>query len=74
MRINKDTRFITQNWTSVGIKTLSEFKPQNVGVVGSICEEGNTRILLHDMVHMTHLDIFGYFIPQYLKTFGQMIG
>ena len=61
VRINDNTRFITQNWTSVGIKTLLEFKSQNVGVVGPTCEEGNTKILTHDMVHRTHLDIFGYY-------------
>ena len=69
VRINDDTRFITQNWTSVGIKTLLEFKPQNVGVVGPTCEEGNKKILTHDMVHMTHLDIFGYYYSPVFENF-----
>ena len=69
VRINDDTRFMTQNWTSVGIKTLLEFKPQNVGVVGPTCEEGNTKILTHDMVHRTHLDIFGYYYSPVFENF-----
>ena len=62
-RINDDTEFITQNWTSLGIEMLANFKPPNVGVVGPTFKQGNTQIMTHDMVHRTHLDIFNYYYP-----------
>ena len=62
-RINDDTKFITKHWTSLGIQTLRNYKPTNVGVVGPTCEQGNTAIMTHDMVHRTHMDIFKYYYP-----------
>lgn len=63
VRINDDTFFLSKNWTTAGIKTLANFVPSNVGVVGPTCGQGNTKILTHDMVHRNHLDIFGYYYP-----------
>ena len=62
-RINDDTKFITKNWTSLGIKTLANYEPTNVGVVGPACRQGNTHIMTHDMVHRTHMEIFNYYYP-----------
>ena len=62
-RINDDTTFMTKNWTSFGIKTLSNFEPANVGVVGPTCRQGNIHVMTHDMVHRTHLLIFNYYYP-----------
>ena len=62
-RINDDTTFMTKNWTSFGIKTLSNFEPANVGVVGPTCRQGNIHVMTHDMVHRTHLEIFNYYYP-----------
>ena len=31
--------------------------------MGPVCHEGNTRILTHDLVHRTHLDIFEHYYP-----------
>ena len=62
-RINDDTKFITKNWTSLGIKTLANYEPTNVGVVGPTCRQGNTHIMTHDMVHRTHMEIFNYYYP-----------
>ena len=62
-RVNDDTKFITKNWTSIGIRTLSNFEPANVGVVGPLCRQGNTHIMTHDMVHRTHMEIFNYYYP-----------
>jgi hypothetical protein len=65
VRIKDDTRFISFNWTSTGIKTLLGFIPTIVGVVGPTFIHANKKkkdrnsILTHDMVHRTHLDIFG---------------
>ena len=67
-RINDDTTFITKNWTSLGIKTLANFKPKNVGVVGPTCRQGNTHIMTHDMVHRTHMEIFNYYYPPVLDN------
>lgn len=63
VRINDDTFFATRNWTTLGIKALNEFKPRNIGVIGPRCNHGNTQILTHDMVHRSHLDIFGFYYP-----------
>ena len=70
-RINDDTTLITQNWTSMGIKMLANFKPPNVGVVGPTCKQGNTAILTHDMVHRTHLEIFNYYFPPVFENLWQ---
>ena len=64
VRINDDTEFITPNWITKGTISLQSFLPQNVGVVGPLCRDGNTEILTHDMVHRTHLQIFnGTYYP-----------
>lgn len=66
VRINDDTKFVTKNWTSAGIKILKNYVPSNVGVVGPNCKQGNQNILTHDMVHRTHLDIFhNYYPPEF---------
>ena len=58
VRVNDDTEFVTDNWTSLGVAALGAFDPPNVGVVGPTCDEGNVAILTHDMTHRTHMDIF----------------
>ena len=58
VRVNDDTEFVTDGWTTPGIQALAAFDPPNVGVVGPTCHEGNAAILTHDMTHRTHLDIF----------------
>ena len=76
VRINDDTEFVTKRWISKGIQNLrKQFKPPNVGVVGPRCDEGNILIITHDMVHRTHLDIFGdEYYPNNLIIGGSMIG
>jgi hypothetical protein len=77
VRINDDTRFISPNWTSTGIKTLLGFIPKNVGVVGPTFIHANKKkedrnpILTHDMVHRTHLDIFEFY---YSPVFDNCLG
>lgn len=63
-RVNDDTRF-TGAWAGTAAARLASFSPPNVGVVGPICEEGNARILTHDLTHRTHMAIFGgvYYPP-----------
>lgn len=63
IRINDDTEFITSGWISHGIAALQSFNPPNIGVVGPTCNEGNVRILTHDMVHRSHLLIFPTYYP-----------
>tara|TARA_X000000368_G_scaffold380117_1_gene335690 strand:+ start:2207 stop:7276 length:5070 start_codon:yes stop_codon:yes gene_type:complete len=63
VRINDDTEFTSHGWISMGVHTLKNFQPPNVGVVGPNCAQGNTKILTHDMVHRTHLDIFKTYYP-----------
>ena len=65
-RINDDTEFVTP-WVSAAINALHSYSPPNVGVVGPICREGNTKIITHDFVHRTHLEIFDYYYPPILS-------
>jgi hypothetical protein len=69
VRINDDSEFITSAWVSKGIKSLESLNPKYVGVVGPNCPDGNTKILTHDMVHRTHLDIFGEYYPDVFDNF-----
>ena len=68
VRTNDDTCFVTKNWTSVAINKLRDYHPENIGVVGPTCKEGNTKILTHDMVHRQHLEIFDFYYPPYLEN------
>lgn len=63
VRVNDDTEFVTKGWMTLGVATLRGFDPSNVGVVGPTCRQGNTKIMTHDMVHRTHLDIFDHYYP-----------
>lgn len=62
-RINDDTELRGADWTAQAVRALERMR--RVGVVGPICDEGNVAILTHDMVHRTHLAIFGglYYPP-----------
>lgn len=68
-RVNDDTEFLSPNWITMGVQILlHQYDPPNLGVVGPLCKEGNIKILTHDMVHRTHIDIFGgYYYP---RVFG----
>lgn len=63
IRVNDDTEFRGRGWLTAAIRVLESFNPPRVGVVGPTCREGNRRILTHDMVHRTHVDIFGDYYP-----------
>ena len=65
-RINDDTEFVTP-WVAQALGTLRGYEPSNVGVVGPVCREGNTKIITHDLVHRTHLAIFDYYYPPILS-------
>jgi hypothetical protein len=69
VRINDDSEFISSAWATLGIKELEALNPKYVGVVGPNCPDGNTRILTHDMVHRTHLEIFGEYYPEVFDNF-----
>ena len=61
VRINDDTQFLTSAWTTTAINELAMGVPSNVGVIGPIVQgpkNVNTKILTHDMVHRTHMEIF----------------
>jgi len=64
VRVNDDSEFLSQRWITASIQALQSYQPPNVGVVGPVCEDGNSWILTHDVVHRTHMDIFqGYYYP-----------
>lgn len=62
-RVNDDTEFVGGGWLVAAVSSLRGYSPPNVGVVGPVCREGNTKILTHDLVHRTHLHIFEYYYP-----------
>jgi hypothetical protein len=62
-RVNDDTQFVGAGWAAQAVGALRRYSPPNVGVVGPVCREGNTRILTHDLVHRTHLRIFEHYYP-----------
>jgi hypothetical protein len=68
VRINDDTEFISNSWITKGINALESLNPRYVGVVGPDCPDGNTQILTHDMVHHTHLRIFGEYYPDVFES------
>jgi len=57
LRSNDDTEFSTVDWGSKLAAALWGLNPPNVGVVGPVCRQGNTKILTHDFTHRTHLEI-----------------
>eukprot|EP01039_Chlorochromonas_danica_P006585 gene6585-7275_t len=63
-RVNDDTELLSK-WPRAFVQTIQRFSPP-VAVVGPFCAQGNSRILTHDFVHRTHMDIFGmnYYPPQ----------
>ena len=65
-RINDDTEFATP-WAQIAVDALQNFNPKNLGAVGPICREGNTKIMTHDMVHRQHLKIFPTYYPSILS-------
>lgn len=62
-RVNDDSEFITPGWITKSVHRLSQYNPPWVGVVGPTCRQGNTKILTHDFVHRTHIDIFDDYYP-----------
>ena len=62
-RVNDDTEFVGTGWAAQAVGALRANTPPNLGVVGPVCNEGNTRILTHDLVHRTHLQIFEHYYP-----------
>jgi hypothetical protein len=67
-RVNDDSEFVSKNWTSMAVKQLQKFKPENLGVVGPTVPQGNSAILVFDFVHRTHLDIFETYYPSQLNN------
>ena len=67
-RVNDDSKIITPGWTEKYIQLLQSYNPPNIGVVGPAHTGGNTRILTHDFVHRTHIEIFGFYYPRIYKN------
>lgn len=63
LRVNDDTEIRTKDWVTMVIKELSTM--DNFGVVGPKSMEGNTNILVHDAVHRSHIDLFGFYYPPF---------
>lgn len=63
-RINDDTE-LTTVWPKIFVATLQSLG-MPYGVVGPYCDQGNQKILTHDFVHRTHMEIFemNYYPPQ----------
>lgn len=64
VRLNDDTEMVTAGWLTLGVDALRAMVPRNVGVVGPTQTLGKKeRIMVHDMVHKTHLHIFKTYYP-----------
>lgn len=63
-RINDDTE-ITAHWPALFVQAVSSLPPP-FGVVGPTCTQGNNRILTHDFVSRTHMEVFemNYYPPE----------
>ena len=68
VRVNDDTEFVTPGWVQIAKDELRKMDPPNVGVVAPVCNQGNTAIFTHDMVHRTHLKIFKTYYPAEFKN------
>lgn len=60
-----DIIFTTIGWMSESIKKLQEHN--NLGMTGP-ADTNNRRLLTQCMVHKTHIDIFGFLLPEELKN------
>eukprot|EP00615_Pteridomonas_danica_P011461 CAMPEP_0114334794 /NCGR_PEP_ID=MMETSP0101-20121206/4618_1 /TAXON_ID=38822 ORGANISM="Pteridomonas danica, Strain PT" /NCGR_SAMPLE_ID=MMETSP0101 /ASSEMBLY_ACC=CAM_ASM_000211 /LENGTH=160 /DNA_ID=CAMNT_0001466183 /DNA_START=177 /DNA_END=656 /DNA_ORIENTATION=- len=66
-RVNDDSEMASQKWASKMIHQLSQLNPPNVGAVGPLCKQGNTKILTHDFTSRIHVEIFdGFYYPKEL--------
>lgn len=63
VRVNDDSEFVTMNWTDIIVDEL--VRMDNFGVVGPKSLEGNTDILVHDAVHKSHIELFGFYYPPF---------
>jgi hypothetical protein len=63
VRVNEDSAFASQGWITKAINVLASFVPSNVGVVEPTSSQGDFKILNHDMIHRTHLEIFDNYYP-----------
>ena len=75
-RVNDDTEFKRDSWTSKFVKALQKLRSSDesplLGVVGPSCPQGNRAILTHDFTHKTHLAVFGtYYPPELVCTCSQ---
>jgi len=63
-RINDDTEMVDR-WPLIFVKALKSI-PDQVGVVGPTCTQGNVAILTHDFVARGHMEIMqmNYYPPQ----------
>jgi hypothetical protein len=67
-RVNDDTEFVTDEWTTMAVNGLSSMSPRNVGVVGPACPDGKQEIITHDFVHRKHFEMFGFYYPPVFKN------
>ena len=64
-RVNDDSEFLGR-WPALYVQQLQRLSPP-YGVIGPSAFESKNRILTHDFVHRTHLDIFHgvYYPPEF---------
>jgi rhamnogalacturonan II specific xylosyltransferase len=67
-RVNDDAEFQSNGWTSAATTVLKNFQPSNIGAVGPVGSTVCCRILIFDMVHRSHLDIFDTYYPPALDN------
>lgn len=67
VRVNDDSEFVTENWADIIVDELKTM--DNFGAIGPKSLEGNREILVHDAVHKTHIELFGFYYPPFRNWF-----
>ncbi len=64
MRVNDDTEFFNNHWSSAFVNELQSFRPiPGLGVTGPWDDYQKGKLLTHSMVGRLHFDVFGFHFP-----------
>ena len=66
--VNDDTQISGSGWTEALVKGLANRFPPNFGLVGPQHIGDSQKILTHNFVHKTHVDLFSFFYPRIYET------
>lgn len=67
-RITDDMQVLTRRWAASLVDAMLSFQPPNVGVVAPRCIRGQKHIMVSDVIHSSHLQIFGSRYPEQFEN------